>query len=220
MRRIEKGPKPEALIRWEREEVDFNRHWPFPSDVGRDVKASLLISQGHLCAYTEISITMDESPMEHLKPQHQCERGSEDIDYRNLVAAYPKDRYCPFGAQCKGGWYEERFFISPLREDVEQRFAYGLNGKVSGAIQDDDAASETINRLNLNHRDLIAGRLQAIDDLVSLSDRKLSEVAEKAGHFQAGGKLMAYPSTLVQASRELLRRRQKAKDRQRFRRQR
>ena len=99
--------------------------------------------------------------VEHLKPRTICNKEqqdqgniiSESLDYRNMVACYPKDENntsCSFGAKFKDDWWNEEEFISPCQEDCERRFVFSWSGNVSPALDNDYAATQTIKKLRLN----------------------------------------------------------------------
>jgi len=137
------------------------------------LKQKLIEEQGYLCAYTGIRILPDIKNkdgqilktgtfhVEHLKPRTICNKEqqdqgniiSESLDYRNMVACYPKDENntsCSFGAKLKDDWWNEKEFISPCQEDCERRFSYSWSGTVSSALDDDDQVTITIEKLGLN----------------------------------------------------------------------
>ena len=137
------------------------------------LKQKLIKEQGYLCAYTGIKILPDIKNkngqilkigtfhVEHLKPRTICNKEqqdqgniiSESLDYRNMVACYPKDENntsCTFGAKFKDDWWNEEEFISPCQEDCERRFLFSWSGNVSPALDNDYAATQTIKKLGLN----------------------------------------------------------------------
>jgi uncharacterized protein (TIGR02646 family) len=141
-----------------------------------DLKQKLIEEQGYLCAYTGIKIQPDTKNndgqiiekgtfhVEHLKSRTTCKKEqkeqkeqkiiiSEDLDYRNMVACYPKDENdtsCTFGAIPKKGWWHEEEFVSPCQEDCERRFSFSWNGTVSPTLDNDAPARITIEKLKLN----------------------------------------------------------------------
>jgi uncharacterized protein (TIGR02646 family) len=162
------------------------------------VENGLSGEQGGICAYTghRIRLTAANLAMgiqrtvdfhiEHLTPQTHCIYG-QDTDYTNLVACWPRPN-CGFepayGARKKGSWpspSEQTQFVSPLRPDCSVRFAFNQRGEISSAREGDDAASETIKRLGLDHRTLtdlrkaaIRGALNPASQPIKLADaRKL-----------------------------------------------
>lgn len=125
--------------------------------------------------------------LEHLKAQTHCRSGptaqyGEDTDYSNLVACWPQpDDESPavqdnpqarrrayqvrYGAVHKASWPtpgEAHLFVSPLRGDCEVRFTFDRRGRIVAARPNDEAAQTTIERLGLNHDDLVELRYGAM----------------------------------------------------------
>lgn len=130
----------------------------------------LLQEQGYVCAYTLMRIEKGKMKKEHIISQ--CGDPEIDLNHNNVVAV------------CKGNegkQYEEQYAdtrkgsrtldsrISPLNKECERYFRYNRRGEV--CIDDIDIKNQCIdyegNRynslLNLNHTDLIRGRLAALD---------------------------------------------------------
>ncbi|CDM98101.1 MAG: TIGR02646 family protein [Limnospira sp. PMC 1291.21] len=204
MKYIKKEQEPEKLRSWFNNQYDQegNRlgcdyYNDVPSDVKRDLKDHLLGEQGFLCCYTGILIDTDTSHIEHLKPYSICrdEKNYEDVNYLNLVTAYPGRNYksqddevnqpskkskknskkCPFGAHAKDNWYELDNFVTPLESDCEDRFKFDNSGKVEATNHQDTAAQITIEKLVLNHERLIDLRRAAIDEAIFPPDTELDE---------------------------------------------
>ncbi|MDT9181948.1 retron system putative HNH endonuclease [Limnospira sp. PMC 289.06] len=207
MKYIKKEQEPEKLRSWFNNQYDEegNRlgcdyYDDVPSDVKRDVKEHLLKEQGFLCCYTGILIDTENSHIEHLKPYSICrnEKNYEDVNYFNLVTAYPGRNYksqedendeddelnqpskknknskkCPFGAHAKENWYERDNFVTPLQLDCEDRFKFDDFGKVQATNHQDTAAQITIEKLVLNHQRLIDLRKAAIDEAIFPIDIEL-----------------------------------------------
>jgi uncharacterized protein (TIGR02646 family) len=142
--------------------------------------------QGAICAYTGRRIQLRPGPpreigfhLEHLTPQEHCEEG-EDTDYNNLVACWPEPNSkesAPYGAVLKDNWpspADEHLFVSPLRADCTSRFSFDRRGDISIARAGDTAAEETIMRLGLKHKELIALRKAAIQGALNPAGRLLS----------------------------------------------
>jgi uncharacterized protein (TIGR02646 family) len=183
MRRITKQQPPHELRTWfigqpenENGERINSTYEDMPGEVRVQVKQGLLQEQGHLCCYTGIRITDERSHIEHLKPQSMCE-DHEDIDYNNLLAAYPgiHQPRSPFGAHAKDNWYDENLLVSPLDDSCERRFRFTQFGKVKPVNENDTAASETIRRLGLDHDSLNDMRRQAIAEALYRKNKPLSE---------------------------------------------
>ena len=181
MKKINKTHPPLEYLQWlkiqketgEKGNLYFNYDEGIESEAFNALKQKLIEEQGYLCAYTGIRILPDIKNsdgqviekgtfhVEHLKPRTICkkeqkEQGniiSEDLDYRNMVACYPKDENdasCSFGAKSKDDWWHEEEFISPCQEDCERRFSFSWSGIVSPILDEDYAAKKTIEKLGLN----------------------------------------------------------------------
>ena len=98
--------------------------------------------------------------IEHIRPQSRYP--ALQIAYDNMLLCAPEGA-CDWGARRKDeADVDESNFVSPLRETCETRFVYRLGGEIRAAAEGDAAAKATINLLNLNHRDLVAQRAEAL----------------------------------------------------------
>ena len=176
MRQIIKGPEPDELAAWKQENAQTAQNLTYTNMPKLGVKAQMLGEQGHLCAYTMQRIeTVDDCHIEHIVPRNQPDQPhDQDIDYNNLLACIPSDtpghrpliRPFPYGAVKKAGTLiDENNFVSPLQNDVEQRFQYVADGSVT-SLASDGAALSTIQILELNHPQLCDLRKAAIDERV------------------------------------------------------
>jgi uncharacterized protein (TIGR02646 family) len=172
------------------------------------VERSLLKEQGHLCCYTGIRVDNGNYHVEHLKPQKCC-IANEDIDYKNILVAYPRDG-CAFGAHAKGDWHQPELMVSPLDPSCSGRFAYGISGEVSPANPSDLAAHTTIQRLRLNHQALAGMRRAAIEGLLArapaMGTRKLERIAREYSQVTPGQPLAEFCFVIQQVADQLLQR--------------
>lgn len=166
MKKINKGQQPQDLLQWRAANAATPQNLKYGQGgfPRRAVLSALLRDQGFLCAYTLKRIATDSAHIEHLKPQCVCEaedsdRSSngqacihEDIAWQNLVACFPNPGapHPEYGALVKNDWWDEERFVSPLAENCEQRFRYRIDGTIEPTVADDEAAKETIRRLNLD----------------------------------------------------------------------
>ena len=211
MRQIQKKNEPKRLTEWRiRYKAGPNFNYKLmrgDAAVTREVEESLLDEQGALCAYTGRAIDKDAFHVEHLKPQTHCGKG-EDVDYKNMVACYPSSKAtveAPYGAHQKKSFpspAETHLFVSPLDANCESRFRFSYSGKVAPKNDGDEAASTTIEKLKLNHLDLVKMRKAAIQGLLQprgemLNKHKARRVLSK---FQqhSSGKLQEFQFVLVQ----------------------
>ena len=171
MRWIRKLPEPDALTEWRaRYSSDINFGYGLlrsSQETIRTVTDALLREQGWLCAYTGRRIDTDTCHIEHLKAQTHCSPG-ETVSYSNMVACYPSpnpERRTPYGAEQKGSWphpSEQSLFVSPLNQTCEERFVFNLRGHIREQEDNDEAAKTTIEKIGLDHRELVAFRRAAI----------------------------------------------------------
>jgi uncharacterized protein (TIGR02646 family) len=167
---IRKGRKPAALSKFERENVTTPQTFKFdalPTRVKCVLCERMLAEQGRLCAYTmrrigEEGAVASDFHLEHIRSQS----GNPELqlDYANLVLCAPRgDRPCEWGAiNKKNVEVNVSNFVSPLRQDCEERLLYRSNGLVNEYAESDEAARSTINLLNLNHRELVLQRTAAL----------------------------------------------------------
>jgi uncharacterized protein (TIGR02646 family) len=117
-------------------------------------------------------IEESSSHIEHIKPESVCrsERIGLDLDYKNLVACFPRDgmgRNQRYGAQYKADWWDDdgAEFVSPLSSNCESRFRFDLDGKIA-QFSNDQAAATTIRVLGLDHRSLTEDRKRVIEEFI------------------------------------------------------
>lgn len=182
MKHISKGRQPARLAKFKRDNADEplnSTYDDLTKDDRQPLAEKMLKEQGRLCAYTmqrigKLEDTFADCHIEHIRPRHS--RPDLQLDYGNMVLCAPgRDQQdCGWGARFKDNTeVDESNFVSPLRADCETRLVYRANGEAHPANPSDEAASATINILNLNHRELLAARSRA------LSDSGLSGLANK-----------------------------------------
>lgn len=179
MRWIRKLPEPHALTQWRaRYSSDINFGYDLlrgSQDTIRTVTGALLREQGWLCAYTGRRIDTDTCHIEHLKAQTHC-LPEETVAYSNMVACYPspnRKQKTPYGAEEKGSWphpSEQHLFVSPLDQACEERFTFNLRGEIREQTENDQAAKTTIEKIGLDHRELVARRKAAIQGTLGRSN--------------------------------------------------
>ena len=188
MRYIKKGQEPQNFTDWKSQEND---DWkPTYSDlrgqIKSDVHDALLKEQGYTCCYCGMKIDIDISHIEHLQPQNEKDAGKPKdlelaIDFSNLLASCgfsekykmsdPEQKYetvlhCLKHCGCKRG--NNPIPVSPLQVDCADFFRYTGSGEIRPAedLNKRQAATETIQTLNLNYDNLVAMREEAIDQAV------------------------------------------------------
>jgi uncharacterized protein (TIGR02646 family) len=224
MQYIIKSPVPQELIQWfDEQPVDddgnkincrYNgQKGGFTSHVKKIVRQLLLEDQGHICCYTGIRITDDTFHIEHIKPQSVYYKNYEDIDYKNLLAAYPKSSSGshPHGAHQKKDWYEEENFLSPLTPQCENAFQFTLEGEIKVLDENDKAAQTTMNLLKLNESSLTELRKEAIQSLLFDEDNQVTledvvAIYKKIENRNSKGQFRPFCFVLRQACEEYIKR--------------
>lgn len=150
MKYIKKAESPKKLLEWfEGQFIDGQyincRFEHLPSELKAEIKEMLLQEQGWLCCYTGLTIDTDTSHFEHIFPQALSRRQGthEDVNYQNMLAAYPKDGKCDFGAKARE---DDLLPVQPLQKDCETKFKFDIEGSISGV---DDDSEQTIKLLKL-----------------------------------------------------------------------
>jgi uncharacterized protein (TIGR02646 family) len=224
MKRILKNNCPKALTQWFTTQPTTDkgklncRYSDLPSDIRATIKQHLLAEQGHICCYTGIRINEGRSHIEHLKPQSQYFENHEDIDYHNLLAAYPGSNaaQCAYGAHSKADWYDNEQFISPLSPQCETAFQFNLNGEIIVHSAHHPATQTTIDQLNLTHQSLTEMRQQAIQTLLFESELSLTQakdLLEKIYDRNTKGQFRPFCFVLKQACEEYIRRKKQKQTR-------
>jgi len=172
MKFVQKGGPPHKYRAWCRAVVGTAQedYRDLPGDVKSQLLPALAKEQGDICAYTMKRIDKDSSHIEHIKPEGFCraEKAGSDLDFSNMVACFPRagmPRVCRYGAQKKDSWWDPTLFVSPLNPACEKRFRFSLDGQML-AVDDNEAASNTIGILALNHPSLAEDRRRAIQELI------------------------------------------------------
>jgi uncharacterized protein (TIGR02646 family) len=174
MKFISKRESPRELIEWfQGQYIDGQlincRFDNLESSTKTLIKQQLLEEQGWLCCYTGLTIENSTSHIEHLLPQSISKnRGThEDVDYQNMLAAYPKNGKCPYGAKARDN---KQLPVHPLQTDCEAKFRFDIEGRISGVDRD---ATDTIEILKLCL--LTDERKTAISEVLFSSDNILSQ---------------------------------------------
>jgi len=166
MKYIIKQQEPLDFINWK---ANANDDWlptfAILSDPEKKiVHTALMKEQGYLCCYCERRLRDKDSHIEHFKPQNNPD--VDPLDFANMLCSCQNQllkgepRHC---GNLKGGWFDPILLISPFDANCETKFRYKLDGSISPADPNDNAAKETIDRLGLNISKLRAMREQAIE---------------------------------------------------------
>jgi len=221
MKYIRKGASPRQLTEWFNNTpvVDGKhincRYEQLDSEVKKIIELQLLQEQGWLCCYTGMSITGDNFHIEHLVPRSvsKSQGTHEDVDYQNMLAAYPKEDHCSYGAKIREN---KSFPTNPLQPTCEHKFRFNLEGHIKGVDKD---AEDTIDCLKLDHELLDEMRKAAIDEALFPNNHRLSQaqlniVVREYCSRNRSGKFSKFCFVVAQAAQQLLEKIDREKRRQ------
>lgn len=214
MRKIQKSTEPRELTEWRttnKSDINFG-YSLIDANLRRTILEALVAEQRSLCAYSGRRITATTCHVEHEKAQEHCSP-DETVAYANMRACVPAPNTAelPYGAQPKKSWpppSESHLFVTPGRDDCESRFVFNLKGEVRPADRSDTAATTTIEKLGLNHKQLIDLRKEAIEATIGTTRRGPASLDAKQVRHRlavlrsaetAGGELEPFCFVLVQA---------------------
>lgn len=166
MRSIRKGENPEFWSRFLKRNPGTAYSDLMNTEEGHQVKDTLrehlMAEQKGLCCYCCRSLKLDRTRIEHLKPRSSYPEKS--MDYYNMTLSCTSRRTCDIQKQ---NWYDETLFVSPVAADCETRFSFYEDGRIYG---NDEAAAETILRLNLNDNALVQARKQQYENCLLMAE--------------------------------------------------
>jgi uncharacterized protein (TIGR02646 family) len=185
MRRIRKRSEPVHFTNWKQTFRTVNGREPEYDDLhgtgeyGK-LRRTLLQEQGYICCYCEKQIgvgTETDCDIEHFMPRHpdqreltaaECKKCRDaQLDYTNMMVsckgeeAYSVD-HCNHK---KDNWFDFRFCVSPVSEEIVGLFGYRPHGKIF-AINNDQRAEEMKRHLNLDTYVLQEQRKAAFDTVL------------------------------------------------------
>jgi len=180
MKYIQKQAEPSTLTEWKQKSSD---DWqPSYEKLGNalkdTIKQALMVEQGYLCCYCEQRVTLEDSHIEHFRPQSDLTVDS--LDFSNMLCSCQKQlkkgepRHC---GNLKENWFDKRTLISPLDPHCETRFKFTADGYIQPRNINDYSALTTIEKLGLDIpklRDLRKKALEPfLDDTLSLEEVQL-----------------------------------------------
>ena len=139
---------------------------------------SLFAEQTGHCVYCGRRISLEENQhyhIDHFRPQSKYPE--RRLDYTNLFLSCGPRAEHGHRNTCgshKGEWFDEHCHISPVPDSCAERFRFRSSGHIAG--DGSPEADKMIEKLNLNHRELVVDRQDILEDL----DDKLN-----AGHTPA-----------------------------------
>jgi uncharacterized protein (TIGR02646 family) len=153
MKHVEKGTSPSDFEAWK---ARANEDWkPTYDDLRNPEKpnlhSALLAEQGYVCCYCGREISLDDSHIEHFRPQERYE--SLQLEYSNLHASCLRRQQRSMPRHCghaKDNGFDESQYIAPVDPDCEQRFMYTLRGDIVPTHTEDNRARYMGDLLALN----------------------------------------------------------------------
>jgi uncharacterized protein (TIGR02646 family) len=179
---VSKGREPPWLEQWKeqwkeqwqeqfnkeqlKKEARFERK-PVYSNLGTRerlrLKSNLMEDQGWVCCYCGRRITLQDSHIEHFRPQSRYAQLT--LEYENLYASCIRETEAGTPLHCghaKKDHFDEDLCISPEDEGCETYFVFTLNGDVIPADKNDKRADYMIRLLKLDDGSLRLQRREAL----------------------------------------------------------
>ena len=199
MKQIVKNLEPEDFSKWkENDRMAHRPRWKrVPTPIKQKVHESLMQEQGFLCCYCEVSVTADNSHVEHFRPKGKGRYPNLQLDYGNLHCSCQREPSSGEPHHCgylKDNWFDEDLLVSPLASDCEDRFRFTANGDIFPRREDDTGAQVTIKKLALDIPKLRARRAAVVDGLRDLSPADIRRLLTRG----ADGKFWPFHTTIKQ----------------------
>ena len=157
MKKIDRWDEPDFWIKYKRlhpkDQYGDLKNTSDGNQVRRNLRQYLLLSQHGLCCYCCRQIGMDDSLNEHIRPQNCFP--NETMEYDNLVVSCKTEGVNATCGSRKDKDYNEKLFVSPLRDACEKEFLFYPNGQIKGV---DLCGTYTCQLLNLNAYELQRAR--------------------------------------------------------------
>lgn len=202
MKFIQKGSAPGEYSQWcASGNVDWQPVYDEMRSALKDkLKSSLIREQGGICCYCEQRLKMEDSHVEHVRPQHLAD--VDPLDFTNMACSCQKQveknepRHC---GNFKQGWYDESRFVSPFDLRCERAFTFTGDGRIKAASDDDVAANKTIEKLWLDISKLTDLREKAMEPFLDpgLSPHEIQTFADGYLRQNAGGHFNPFWTTIA-----------------------
>lgn len=214
MKCVKKLAEPEVFVGWKGK---ISEEWEpsyetLQNPEKQALHQALLIEQAHVCCYCGRTISLQDSHIEHFRPQNTY--ANLALAYENLHASCIRETATGSPLHCghaKGRCFDEGCIISPLDEDCERRFIYSSqDGAIYPAHRSDASAKYMVDLLKLNVRFLSNRRSEVLkmvfDEgfLESVSDDELIQLANAYRSPDPMGKLTNFGHVLSRFAEQLL----------------
>ena len=165
MKHVVKGFAPESFERWKTEGDEL---WePSYSQLQNPEKQALhkvlLTEQGGVCCYCGREVSLNDSHIEHFRPQHHFEE--LQLSFQNLHASCLREAKPGLPLHCghaKKDDFDEDSIIDPQDPSCERRFIYTELGAIEAADPADERAMYMTKLLSLDIPFLQAARAEAL----------------------------------------------------------
>ncbi|MGN6230606.1 MAG: retron system putative HNH endonuclease [Trinickia sp.] len=201
MKHVRKDAPPTDFDAWK---AQANEDWtPTYNDLRdpekRNLHSALLAEQGSVCCYCGRSISLEDSHIEHFRPQEQY--AGLQLEYANLHASCMRGlrrsmpRHC---GHAKENGFDEEQHIAPADPDCERRFMYTLRGEIVPADSEDERAKYMIGLLALEAPTLRHLREEVLSQtldpsfLATATQQELEQLCDSFRRRDATGKLPGF----------------------------
>lgn len=212
MKKVGKGPEPVSFADWK---AKAHQDWqPAYADLQhpekRDLHQALLDEQGGVCCYCGRAITLQDSHVEHFRPQEAYPQLA--LAYANLHASCIRVSEPDHPLHCghaKARKFDDNRIISPQDADCELRFLYTQTGEIRPADEADRSAEYMIGLLRLDigwlqNRRKAALQVFDADFLASASDAEIAMLAHSFRQPDPDGRLPSFGHVVARYAEQLL----------------
>lgn len=213
MKRVDKGRSPEPFEEWKGK---ANDDWqPAYAELRNPEKhllhQTLLKEQGWVCCYCGRTVSLEDSHIEHFRPQHAYQ--ALELSYDNLHASCLRAAKPGQPLHCghaKADKFDEGMHISPLDPACEHRFMYTSHGQVLSSRRGDEGATYMAALLALDTPVLRHARAEALSrtlDAAFLESATVEELGQLRDAFRArneDGKLIGFGHVVARYAEQWL----------------
>ncbi|MEK8020745.1 MAG: retron system putative HNH endonuclease [Candidatus Parabeggiatoa sp.] len=214
MKYILKGAEPPFFTDWKNNDKMYQRGRPnwkrLKSKEKQALHKALLEDQGEICCYCGRRIVLDDSHVEHFRPQKGYPK--LQLEYENLLSSCQLElqktepRHC---GNAKGSWFDEEQTVSPLDPSCESRFEYLEDGSLRAYDNNDEGVKATITHLALDIeklRELRQAAISAALEEIDILDEKAiqEEIALYSQHNPVNQQFTPFCSAIVSVLSSLM----------------
>ncbi len=177
----------------------------------RELHESLLREQGWVCCYCGRLIDLQDSHIEHFRPQERY--ADLALSFENLHASCIRETQPGMPLHCghaKGAAFDEALQISPLDAYCESRFTYTLDGGIIPSDAADVNAAYMVERLKLyipflcNRRGAEISSVFDIEFLETVTMQELEKLRDTYRARSADGKVQSFGHVLARFAEQRL----------------